>query len=336
MPSRPILVTGGAGYIGSHACKLLAGAGYEPVTYDNLSRGHKELVKWGPLEEGDLRDLERLEAVCERYRPFAVMHFAALISVGESMEQPELYRQVNVDGSRTLLRAMTAAGVTKMVFSSSCAIYGNPQNVPITESHPREPVNPYGKTKLEVEHEIEQWAASTGGQGVLFRYFNAAGADPEGETGEWHEPETHLVPLALQVASGELAELTVYGTDYPTADGTCVRDYIHVMDLAEAHLLGLDYASGAGGCTAFNLGNGNGFSVTEVIGTIEQVTGRSVPHRYGARRPGDPPSLVGDASLARSELGWSPRLHRLEDIIRTAWRWHLDTAHGSNPTPKTI
>ena len=320
--SRAVLVTGGAGYVGSHTCKALAIGGYEPITYDNLDRGHRELVKWGPLEEGDLVDRRRLDEVLKRYRPVAVMHFAALTYVAESVEQPDLYRRVNVEGSRMLLQAMADAGVRRIVFSSSAAIYGNPHGVPITEEHPKRPVNPYGQTKLDMEREIERWARDTAGKGVIFRYFNAAGADPEGETGEWHEPETHLIPLALAAAAGDLHELTIYGSDYDTPDGTCIRDYIHVTDLADAHLLGLEHSLGSGAVEAFNLGTGTGFSVDEVVRVTAEVTGRPVPHRHGPRRPGDPSRLVADASLATRTLGWSPRLSALPDIVRTAWQWH--------------
>ena len=320
--NKIILVTGGAGYIGSHACKQLAKAGYEPITYDNLDRGHRELVKWGPLEEGDILDQAFLTEVCKHYKPAAVMHFAALCYVGESMAKPDLYQRVNVEGSMSLLNAMTLAGVNKMIFSSTCATYGEPQEVPITEAHPQHPVNPYGETKLEMERAITQWAESSDSEAVLFRYFNAAGADPDTETGEWHQPETHLVPLALAAAAGDLDELTIHGNDYPTPDGTCVRDYIHVTDLADAHLLGLEYEEGKGTTSTFNLGNGNGFSVMEVVETVAVVTGREVPYTVGERRPGDPPRLVGDATLARDQLGWLPKLTALEEIIATGWKWY--------------
>jgi len=317
-----VLVTGGAGYVGSHTCKALAVAGYEPVTYDNLDRGHRELVKWGPLEEGDILDLQRLAKVLKRYRPIAVMHFAALAYVGESVEKPELYQRVNVDGSRSLLQAMTEAGIDKLVFSSTCSTYGDPQYTPMDERHPQAPVNPYGRTKLEMEHAISRWAADTAGKGVIFRYFNAAGADPEGETGEWHEPETHLIPLALAAAAGDLRELTIHGSDYDTPDGTCIRDYIHVTDLADAHLLGLELTSGRGTVEAFNLGTGTGFSVDDVVRVTAEVTGRTVPYRHGPRRPGDPSRLVAEASLAKRVLGWNPSRSELKSIIGHAWVWH--------------
>lgn len=317
-----MLVTGGAGYVGSHVCKQLALRGLEPVSYDNLTRGHRELVKWGPLEEGDILDQSRLEAMLKRYQPAAVMHFAALAYVGESVDKPELYQRVNVEGSRSLLRAMTAAKTPKLVFSSTCSTYGNPQYSPIDERHPQRPVNPYGMTKLDIERDMSGWAKETGGEGVIFRYFNAAGADPDGEIGEWHEPETHLIPLALAAASGEIESLTIHGNDYDTPDGTCVRDYIHVTDLASAHLLGLAYGPGAGRVAAFNLGNGIGYSVDEVVRAVSGVTGVDVPHQYGPRRPGDPPRLIGDASLATKVLGWKPALAELERIVGTAWQWY--------------
>ncbi len=319
---KKILVTGGAGYIGSHVCKQLAHMGYEPVTYDNLDRGHRELVKWGPLEEGDILNGGRLAEVMHQYQPEAVMHFAALCYVGESVQKPELYRRVNVYGGMSLLNAMTLCGVNKIIFSSTCATYGEPREVPITESHPQNPVNPYGETKLEMEQAIIEWAESTGGTAVMFRYFNAAGADPDSDTGECHEPETHLIPLALQAAAGDIEALMIHGDDYPTPDGTCIRDYIHVTDLADAHVLGLDQPQVAGETNVFNLGNGNGFSVREVISAVETVTGRPVPVQVGDRRVGDPPRLVGDSSLAREDLGWNPQRDDLETIIETAWKWY--------------
>ena len=329
--SGTVLVTGGAGYIGSHACKLLARSGLEPVTYDNLERGHRKLVRWGPLEEGDILDQARLTAVCKRYRPRAVMHFAALAYVGESMAQPERYQRTNVDGGRTLLKAMAEAKVKRLVFSSTCAVYGEPRFTPITEDHPLAPVNPYGRTKAAMEQEIERWASAIDGEAIAFRYFNAAGADPEGEIGECHEPETHLVPLALQAAGSDENPVIVFGDDWPTPDGTCIRDYIHVTDLAEAHLLGLEYSEGPGGMRVFNLGNGRGYSVLEILEAASRMTGRHVPYRIGQRRPGDPPHLVGDASRALTLLGWKPRYHSLDEIIRTAWNWHRTSSDRPLP-----
>jgi UDP-arabinose 4-epimerase len=275
--SRPtLLVTGGAGYIGSHACKQLDRAGFEPVTFDNLARGHRELVKWGPLEVGDLADVCRLIEVVERYRPVAVMHFAALAYVGESVREPLEYYRNNVAGSRS---------------------------------------------KLMVEQMIADMARAHGYGYVNLRYFNAAGADPDGETGELHEPETHLIPLALQAAAGHGPQLQVFGEDYPTPDGTCIRDYIHVTDLADVHVLSLQHLLGGGDSASLNLANGNGFSVREVLEAVERVAGRPVPHEVAGRRPGDPPMLVGDATLARRILGWRPRYADLDTIIETAWKF---------------
>ncbi|NNL94057.1 MAG: UDP-glucose 4-epimerase GalE [Xanthomonadales bacterium] len=322
MSSGTVLVTGGAGYIGSHCCKLLAAEGFEPVTYDNLFRGHRELVKWGPFVEGDIRDRDLLEKTIRRYRPAAVMHFAALSYVGESVENPGLYHSVNVGGSEVLLRAMTACKVKQVVFSSTCATYGIPESMPIDEQHPQQPVNPYGVTKLAVEQAIGKWSAETNGSSVMLRYFNAAGADPELETGEWHEPETHLIPLALAAADGQGPGLTIFGDDYPTPDGTCIRDYIHVTDLVQAHLLAMRTDAPAGESQAYNLGNGEGFSVRQVVDAVEQVTGKAVPVSNGARREGDPASLVGSSARARRDLGWQPRFDDLGSIIATAWGWY--------------
>ena len=318
---KRVLVTGGAGYVGSHACKALARAGYAPVVYDNLSRGHAWAVKWGPFERGDLLSPARLIAVIRKHRPFAVLHFAALAYVGESVDDPMRYYRNNVGGTINLLQAMREAGVGKIVFSSTCAVYGVPKKVPIPESHPQAPLNPYGHSKRMVEQMLADSAAAHGLRSVSLRYFNAAGADPEGEIGEDHDPETHLIPLALEVAAGLRRKLVIHGTDYPTRDGTCIRDYVHVADLADAHLLALGYLAKNPGASAFNLGNGGGFTVREVIAAAERVTGRKIPLREGPRRPGDPPALVGNASLARRKLGWKPRYRDLEAIIASAWRW---------------
>jgi UDP-arabinose 4-epimerase len=320
--SRPtLLVTGGAGYIGSHACKQLDRAGFEPVTFDNLARGHRELVKWGPLEVGDLADVCRLIEVVERYRPVAVMHFAALAYVGESVREPLEYYRNNVAGSANLLQAMQRMEQPLIIFSSTCATYGEPDAVPIREDHPQRPVNPYGRSKLMVEQMIADMARAHGYGYVNLRYFNADGADPDGETGELHEPETHLIPLALQAAAGHGPQLQVFGEDYPTPDGTCIRDYIHVTDLADVHVLSLQHLLGGGDSASLNLANGNGFSVREVLEAVERVAGRPVPHEVAGRRPGDPPMLVGDATLARRILGWRPRYADLDTIIETAWKF---------------
>ncbi len=317
-----VLVTGGAGYIGSHACKALAAAGHEPIAYDNLVYGHRDLVRWGPLEEGDTADRARLDAVLEAYRPEAAMHFAAYAYVGESVTDPGKYWANNVNGSLVLLEALRDHGVGRVVFSSTCATYGEPSTVPIPDDHAQWPVNPYGWSKLAVERMLADFHRAHGLRSVALRYFNAAGADPEGEAGEHHEPETHLIPLILDAALGRCEAVTVFGDDYPTPDGTCIRDYIHVGDLADAHVLALEWLGSNDAAGAFNLGNGQGFSVREVIDCARRVTGRKIEARVGPRRAGDPPALVGDASRARAELGWRPRLDDLETIVATAWRWH--------------
>ena len=317
-----ILVTGGAGYIGSHACKALAGAGYLPVVYDNLSRGHRELVRWGPLEEGDLADGRRLAEVLRAHRPAAVLHFAAFIAVGESVREPLLYYRNNVGGALSLLSAMEEAGVQTIVFSSTAAVYGDPERVPLTEEAPRRPVNPYGRGKRLIEELLEDQAASRGLRYASLRYFNAAGADPDGETGERHEPETHLIPLVLRAAQRRGAPLTLFGDDYDTPDGTCIRDYIHVSDLAQAHVLAVQALLAGRPSGAFNLGSGEGYSVREVIETCRRVTGEAIPVTVGPRREGDPPRLVADPSRARQQLDWRPALSDLDTIVRTAWEWH--------------
>ncbi|WP_297831174.1 UDP-glucose 4-epimerase GalE [Thermomonas sp.] len=317
-----VLVTGGAGYIGAHACKALARAGYTPVTYDSLVHGHADAVRWGPLEQGDISDRARLDAVLAQWRPAAVMHFAAYAYVGESVENPGKYWRNNVAGTLTLLEALRDHGIGSFVFSSTCATYGVPQRLPLTEDHPQHPINPYGMTKLAVERMLADFDAAHGLRSISLRYFNAAGADPDGETGESHDPETHLIPLVLDAAAGRRAGITVYGSDYPTPDGTCVRDYIHVSDLAEAHVLALRALLAGAGTTAYNLGNGRGFSVREVIDCARSVTGRQIAETPGPRRPGDPPVLVGDAGRIRSELGWAPKHVELAAIVGTAWRWH--------------
>jgi UDP-glucose-4-epimerase GalE len=316
-----VLVTGGAGYIGSHAAKALSRAGYLPVTLDNLSRGHATAVRWGPFVQAGLLDAAALDAVFAEHRPVAVMHFAALSTVGESVADPGLYYSNNVAGTLGLLEAMRRAGCGRIVFSSTCATYGLPETLPITEATPQAPVNPYGASKLMVERILADAGAAYGLEHVALRYFNAAGADPEGEAGEAHDPETHLIPLALAAAAGQGAELAVFGDDYPTPDGTCIRDYIHVTDLARAHLLALERLRAGAPSRAYNLGNGRGFSVRAVIAAAAAVTGRPVPHRFAPRRPGDPPVLVADAALAAAELGWTPERAALETQIADAWAW---------------
>jgi UDP-arabinose 4-epimerase len=317
-----VLITGGAGYIGSHACKALAIAGYVPVTYDNLVYGHRSAVQWGPFVQGDILDRAALDAALRAWRPVAVIHFAAFAYVGESVTHPGKYYRNNVVGSLTLLEAMRDAGVGQFVFSSTCATYGVPLTVQIGEDHPQNPINPYGASKLMIERMLRDFDAAHGLRSVSLRYFNAAGADPAGETGENHDPETHLIPLVLDAASGVRPDVTVFGGDYPTPDGTCIRDYIHVTDLAQAHVLALQALQAGAATTAYNLGNGKGFSVRQVIDTAHAVTGLPIPVRMGPQRAGDPPELVGNASRIRAELGWLPQHAVLADIIGTAWRWH--------------
>jgi UDP-arabinose 4-epimerase len=318
-----ILVTGGAGYIGSHACKALARAGYVPVVYDNLSRGHRAAVRWGPLVEGDIADHNRLCAAIAEHRVVAVMHFAAFASVGESIGDPALYYRNNLCGTLSLLDAMRESGVAEIVFSSTCATYGIPDSVPICETAPQRPVNPYGESKLAIERALHWYGQAYAMRSVSLRYFNAAGADAEGEIGEDHQPETHLVPLVVKAALGQGPAIEVFGTDYPTPDGTAIRDYIHVDDLADAHLRALEQLRSGGGSIALNLGTGQGHSVREVIATAEAISGRKIPARDAPRRPGDPPSLVADPSLATQVLGWRAKHSDLDAIIRTALAWHM-------------
>jgi UDP-arabinose 4-epimerase len=324
-----ILVTGGAGYIGSHAAKALARAGYEPVSYDNLGRGHREAVRWGPLVEGDLADRALLVATLRRFKIAAVMHFAAFAYVGESVQQPELYFRNNVANSLTLLEAMGEAGVRDIVFSSTCATYGLPETMPIAEDTPQHPVNPYGESKLMIERMLRWVGAARGMRYAALRYFNAAGADPEGEIGEDHEPETHLIPLVLLAALRRIEAIDIFGTDYPTPDGSAIRDYIHVHDLAAAHVLALDRLRQGAPSLALNLGTGRGHSVREVISAAERVTGRTIARREAARRAGDPPVLVADAARARAVLGWTPLVSGLDDIIASAWAWHAKSASSA-------
>lgn len=316
-----ILVTGGAGYIGSHACKVLSRAGYCPVTYDNLSTGWQDAVKFGPFEQGDLLDQRRLDEVFARYAPVAVMHFAALSQVGESMQQPGRYWRNNVLGTQTLIEAMLAAECNRLVFSSTCAIYGDQDGVVLDENSPQAPISPYAATKRAIEDMIAGFAASDGLRHATFRYFNVAGADPEAEVGEFHRPETHLIPLVLDTVMGRRAALTLHGTDYPTADGTCIRDYVHVVDLIEAHILGLKWLEEGGENRAFNLGTGHGFSVRAVLQQSEAVTGQSIQVREGPRRAGDCAVLVSGSKRAEEDLGWAPKRSTLSDMIADAWRW---------------
>ena len=320
--TKTVLVTGGAGYIGSHACKVLAKEGYQPIAFDNLSSGHAWAAKWGPLERGDILDRTALDRAIEKYRPSACLHFAAFAYVGESVLNPGKYYRNNVAGSLTLLEALRDHGVDKFVLSSTCATYGTADAVPIDETLPQAPINAYGASKLMVERMLADFHVAHRLRSVALRYFNAAGADPDVEIGEDHDPETHLVPLVLDAACGDREAITIFGDDYETPDGTCVRDYIHVTDLAEAHVLALKALEQGLTHRAFNLGNGHGYSVREVIASVERVTGLPVPARLGERRPGDPARLISDSKRAASELRWRPRITGLDDIISTAWEWH--------------
>ncbi len=327
--SNSILVVGGAGYIGSHACKTLAANGYLPVVFDDLSAGHDWAVKWGPLEIGDILDRERLKQVFRAHRPRAVMHFGGKILVGESMAKPAEYRRVNVEGCRNLLDVMGEEAVETLVYSSSCAVYGNPQRPVLDEEHPLSPVNPYGASKLEAEQHIRE-AGAHGIRAVILRYFNAAGADPDGDIGEAHDPETHLIPRVLEAALGQLDELVVHGTDYDTPDGTAIRDYVHVQDIAECHQTAFEALVGGADTDCYNIGTGAGSSVKEVIEAAERTTGLTVPVRYGDRRQGDVSVLVASNGKVREVLGWSPHCSDLDTIVKTAFDWAESQIDGSD------
>lgn len=327
------MVTGGAGYVGSHCCKAFAQAGWDVVVYDNLSRGWRDFVYWGPLVEADILDMDALQKAMRTHKPDAVAHFAAVAYVGESVAAPESYYRINTQGSLNVLAAMRQAGVEQLVFSSSCATYGAPAVVPIDEAQPQAPINPYGWSKLIVEKMLADYAVAYGLRYVALRYFNAAGADPDGEIGERHEPETHLIPLVLRAALEPASPVTVFGTDFATPDGSAVRDYIHVSDLADAHCLALQHLARGGASDMFNLGSQTGASVLEIISAAERIAGRPIPHTLGPRRVGDPPVLVASARKARNVLGWNTRHSSLEDIIATAWAWHTrQTVSAAVPT----
>jgi UDP-glucose 4-epimerase len=317
-----VLVTGGAGYIGSHACKALKRAGYTPVTFDNLVTGWEQAVKFGPFEKGDLLDRARLDQVFAAYQPVAVMHFAALSQVGESISQPGAYLRNNVAGSLNLIEACVTADCGRFVFSSTCATYGDQDNVVLDETSAQMPINAYGKSKRAIEDMLRDFAVASGLRSVIFRYFNVAGADPEAEVGEFHQPETHLVPLILDAVAGKRDALTVFGTDYDTPDGTCIRDYVHVCDLVDAHLLGLEWLNDGKDSAVFNLGTGHGFSVREVMDVAARVTGRPVPSENGPRRAGDCTRLVSGSAKVERELGWRPERSTLAEMVADAWRWH--------------
>lgn len=327
--SRRVLVTGGAGYIGSHTCKALAKAGYEPVTVDNLSTGNRQDVKWGPLVEMDIRDTGALIETIRNYSVDAVVHFAACAYVGESAEKPDLYYDNNICGMRSLLHALNETGTNHLVFSSSCATYGIPDVLPIREDTLQHPINPYGRTKLTCEWMLRDYAAAYGVKGAILRYFNACGADPDGDLSERHNPETHLIPLALIAARDGGRPLKIFGTDYPTEDGTCIRDYVHVSDLARGHVLALEKLDHAEETFAVNLGSGRGHSIFEIIDGIRHVTGKTVPVVYGPRRPGDPPKLIADTNAALRLLAFQPARSDLETILRdTAPTFDLDLAEN--------
>lgn len=329
--SKPlhILVVGGAGYIGSHMVQRLGQAGCHVTTLDNLSNGHRDAVLYGELVQGDLANQPLLDDLLARHRFDAVMHFASLIQMGESVQHPAKYYQNNLGHTLQLLDAMHAAGVQRFIFSSTAATFGEPLYSPIDELHPQRPINPYGRSKWMVEQVLPDYAAAYGLRSVCLRYFNAAGADPEGHLGERHEPETHLIPLALQAVAGQRTHVSVFGRDYDTPDGTCIRDYIHVSDLCEAHWLALQHLLAGGGSRCYNLGNGQGFSVQQVLDTVQRVTGRSVPVQDAPRRLGDPARLVADASRARQELGWVPRYPELHDMVRHAWHWQQRSSNSA-------
>lgn len=317
-----IIVTGGAGYIGSHACKALAGAGYRPVAVDNLSLGWRDAVQFGPLEEADLLDRGRLDQIFETYRPAAVMHFGAVSDVGESMRDPGKYWRINVGGSANLFGAAIAAGCDRIVFSSTCATYGEKDGVLLDEHCDQSPINAYGASKRAVEDMLRNFGASHGLKSVIFRYFNVAGASPDGDIGEFHRPETHLIPLMLDAVDGRRPALTINGCDYDTPDGTCIRDYVHVMDLVDAHVRGLKWLEADKESRVFNLGTGRGFSVRQVVERSAAVTNREVPIIEGPRRTGDATSLVSGSTRAEAELGWRPERSTLDTMIADAWRWH--------------
>jgi len=317
-----ILVTGGAGYIGSHCCKELYNKGYNPITFDNLVYGHRENVKWGDFYKGDIGNLEDLEAFFEKFKIDAVIHFAAYAYVGESITDPQKYYLNNLQNTINLLHFILKKNIKYFIFSSTCATYGNPNKIPIDEGHPRSPINPYGRSKKMIEEILEDYNSAYGLKFVSLRYFNAAGADPDGETGENHDPETHLIPLVLDVAAGKSEAIKVFGTDYETKDGSCIRDYIHVSDLASAHVLALEMMLDGSSGGFYNLGTGHGHSVLEVIENVSKITVINIPFISVDRRAGDPPVLVASNEKAVNEIGWKPKYTNIEDIIQTAWNWH--------------
>ena len=317
-----ILIVGGAGYIGSHVNKVLNERGYETIILDNLSYGHEESVKWGTLCKCDLANINEVDDIFTKYDINAVMHFSSFIDVGESVRNPEKYYNNNVVNTMNLLNVMLKHDVKKFIFSSTCATYGIPQKIPLTENHPQNPINPYGWTKLMVERILKDYDTAYGLKSVILRYFNASGADESGIIGEWHNPETHLIPLILDAAMGKREDIKIFGTDYDTPDGTCIRDYIHVTDLADAHILSLEYLNKNNQSNQFNLGNGQGFSVREVIESVKRVTVRNFNVTQTQRREGDPAILIGSSKKAKDTLGWDPQYVNIDKIIETAWNWH--------------
>lgn len=317
-----VLVTGGAGYIGSHTCKALALSGYVPVTLDNLVYGHRSAVKWGPFEEGCIGDQKKVGEILRRYQPLAAIHFAAYTYVGESVLDPVKYYRNNTASSLSFLESILRHAPIPVIFSSTCAVYGMPQYIPIKESHPQHPINPYGFSKHTVERLLTDFEAAYQMPYVALRYFNACGADIDGEIGEAHDPETHLIPLVIETALGKRPPLEIYGTDYPTPDGTAIRDYIHVADLADAHVKALDYALEGNKSTSFNIGTGKGYSVREIIQAVEKVSGIQIAVQEAPRRIGDPPILLADTALSRGSLNWKPKFSELDFMIKTAWEWH--------------
>lgn len=322
-----ILVAGGCGYIGSHVCKMLSRRGYDVIVTDNLSHGYEDYAKWGKLVKADIGDRAALDALFAGHKIDAVMHFCAYIEVGESVREPAKYYHNNVANTLVLLDAMLAAGVKNFIFSSTAAVYGTPSRVPIEEDDPKAPINPYGRTKLMVERILADYDTPYGLRGIAFRYFNAAGADPDTEIGEAHVPETHLIPLVLDAALGVRDSIKIYGSDYATPDGTCLRDYVHVNDLADAHIRGVEYLLGGGGSNTFNLGSGSGYSVREIINTVKKITGKDFRVDETTRRAGDPDVLVAKSDKARDTLGWKPSIG-LEEIVSTAWKWHQKYRDG--------
>jgi UDP-arabinose 4-epimerase len=325
--SKNILVTGGAGYIGSHACKALKERGYTPIVYDNLCSGNAWAVKWGPFIEGDIRDREKLSCAIKEHAPLAIMHFAALIQVAESVKDPSLYYNNNVYGSLCLLEEARLHQIRHMVFSSTAAVYGLPDTSPIDEDDEKAPINPYGRTKLITEGMISDYSNAYGLQHAILRYFNAAGADPQSKTGTAYKVDTHIIPLLMRVACGQLDQIKIFGKDYPTPDGTAIRDYIHVTDLAEAHILSLEHILNNKGSITLNLGTSNGFSVSQVVEAARKITGKDIPEIQVERREGDPPILVANSKKAQEVLNWIPKYSDLDTIIQTAWKWKQSNSH---------